>query len=50
VKTILRGGHDLKPLSARTDADFVHGRSARFHRSSQSLFGPDTTDDDGVRH
>jgi transposase len=50
VKTILRGGHDLKPLSARTDANFVHGRSARFHRSSESLFGGDATDDDGVRH
>jgi len=50
VKTILRGGHDLQPLSRRTDAHFVHGRSARFHRSSQSLFGIDTADDDGVRH
>ena len=51
VKTILRGGHDLKPSSAtRTDANFVHGRSARFHRSAQSLFAADASDDDGVRH
>jgi len=50
VKSILRGGHDLQPLTARADANFVHGRSARFHRSSQSLFGTGAIDDDGVRH
>lgn len=51
VKTILAGGHDLKPLSATgADPKYVHGRNARFHRNAQSLFDLEHTDDDGLRH
>ena len=51
VKTILAGGHDLKPLSAaRLDPKYVHGRNARFHRNAQSLFELDHPEDEGVRH
>ena len=47
VKSILAGGHDLKPLeSAHRDAQFVYGGHSRFHRDAQSLFG----DDEGTRH
>jgi hypothetical protein len=49
VKGILAGGHDLQPLSERTDSSFVYGRRARFHRDAQSLFGTGNPDDD-VRH
>jgi hypothetical protein len=49
VKGILAGGHDLQPLSERTDSSFVYGRRARFHRDAQSLFGTSNPDDD-VRH
>ncbi len=50
VKSILVGGHDLKPLGARTDGSYVHGDRARFHRNAQSLFDIEHPDDDGVRH
>jgi transposase len=47
VKTILAGGHDLKPLeSNRRDAQLVYGGNSRFLRDAASLFG----DDEGTRH
>lgn len=47
VKSILAGGHDLKPLeTSHRDPQFVYGRHSRFLRDAASLFG----DDEGTRH
>jgi hypothetical protein len=47
VKTILAGGHDLKPLEpSERDSQFVYGRHSRFLRDAASLF----EDDEGTRH
>jgi len=49
VKSILAGGHDLRPASTqRPDRDFVYGRNTRFHRDAQTLFEFDL--DESVRH
>jgi len=46
VKSILAGGHDLKPLESARDAHFVYGRNSRFVRAAAKLFG----DDEETRH
>ena len=47
VKSILAGGHDLKPLeTSPRDPQFVYGRHSRFQRNAASLFG----DEEETRH
>jgi transposase len=56
VKSILKGGHDLRPLeyvagsSGASDTHSGYGQKARFVRDAQSLFTPQPNEPNGLVH